>query len=88
MDRTSGGTESNICCRIHKIHHPPQVPKPDLDLHHATEHASAMFVCGFCDDDDDGNRHFEEMAAAREHIKSEHKIKKDAMVDKAIKVII
>ena len=46
-----------------------------------------MFVCGFCDDDDDGNRHFEEMAAAREHIKSEHKIKKDAMVDKAIKVI-
>ena len=31
-------------------------------------------------------RHFEEMAAAREHIRSEHKIKKDAMVDKAIKV--
>ena len=32
------------------------------------------------------SRHFEEMAAAREHIRSEHKIKKDAMVDKAIKV--
>ena len=61
-----------------------QIPKPDLDLHHATEHESAMFVCGFCDDGD-SNRHFEEMAAAKDHIRSEHKIKKDAMIDKAIK---
>ena len=43
-----------------------------------------MFVCGFCDDGDT-NRHFEEMTAARDHIRSEHKIKKDAMIDKAIK---
>ena len=28
------------------------------------------------------------MAAAREHIRAEHKIKKDAMVDKAIKVSV
>ena len=56
-------------------------------MHHASEHGSAMFLCTFCDDDD-GNRHFDDLAAARDHLKSEHKIKKDTMVDKAIKVIV
>ena len=48
---------------------------------------AAMFVNTFVDaDDEDGERYFETLEAARTYIKKVHKIKKEAMINMAIKV--
>ncbi len=59
------------------------VPKADLAAHVQSEHEGALFGCGFCEADDGK---FETLRAAADHIRVEHKIKKEAIVNKALRV--